>query len=799
MIAGDVEQMFRALPAFGGNPVGVTARQALLSRMEGATPGEHTQPWPQPSGPSFLSIFFPQYSAAPYSGSVSSATGLADGFWSEFAVAVLCQAMYNITSSLRSQLLSGKINDAVTAHNNSLRPHATALYGEVLKLGFPDFTNAFNAISDKAQALATYESHLQSDHYITALAALYHGQGGWPNPDWTLFHHWVKLSVLGASDAAIATIITTVKGKLTQQGVPFPASVEAGAWRSYDVWMNTTDASRRALSWQDISSAASGGILETVCTTFPGARMPSCMKEENSYEFTANGQPGNPYREAPSGSCFTAGTRVLMAGGATRPIEQLVPGDEVATLDGPRRVALVATPFRGERSLYALNGLPFRFTATHPFFHASLGKGEGQPRYASVSGWKLAERVPTFSARGVTALAAGASLAAYRDGAVSPFTVSGLVEEHAGGAHAGERLYDVLLDPEEGKDSHYIAGTEESLFVVSSEIPLLEDVPDAATSFIHLLAGAGEALSEGLSSIPDAAFPAAAERFALSLATTFLSHVMGEVTAESTAPTLRAEAVRTLGDAVPVQHLAGGLLAALSSAPALPPNAMAAAREAGGGYHWRLGSLIEQLLTHLGEDLQTLLALGWRRFPRAGEARTADTWALTLADLKLEGHSPLLCDEVAVDVRFAGESHWVEEAGARPGSRFVRHIDQVLYFDSGRGPSLPPKLEFAFFDKAGGARLPLWAEAHLPEQLHEGWGSFEVLVCDTDGNEAGRFSFDLRLLTPGEVAAEQEARARWSVEGPRALGLAIARKGAELLPEHLATFLAAEKARGSAA
>jgi uncharacterized protein YjbI with pentapeptide repeats len=66
-------------------------------------------------------------------------------------------------------------------------------------------------------------------------------------------------------------------------------------------------------------------------------------------------------------SCFVAGTRVAMADGTSRPIEQIAVGDQVLGRDGINRVVAVERPRLGTRRLYALNGGPFFVTAEHPF------------------------------------------------------------------------------------------------------------------------------------------------------------------------------------------------------------------------------------------------------------------------------------------------------------------------------------------------------------------------------------------------------------------------------------------------
>ncbi len=71
---------------------------------------------------------------------------------------------------------------------------------------------------------------------------------------------------------------------------------------------------------------------------------------------------GNPY------SCFTGDTRVVMADGTTRPIEEIAVGHLVVGAEGAiNRVESIETPRLGSRPLYALNGGHFFVTAEHPF------------------------------------------------------------------------------------------------------------------------------------------------------------------------------------------------------------------------------------------------------------------------------------------------------------------------------------------------------------------------------------------------------------------------------------------------
>jgi hypothetical protein len=67
-------------------------------------------------------------------------------------------------------------------------------------------------------------------------------------------------------------------------------------------------------------------------------------------------------------SCFIAGTMVLMADGALRPIEDIAVGDRVLAGDGINIVKELEVVTLGERSLYSINGGAEFVTAEHPFF-----------------------------------------------------------------------------------------------------------------------------------------------------------------------------------------------------------------------------------------------------------------------------------------------------------------------------------------------------------------------------------------------------------------------------------------------
>ncbi|MBC9248806.1 hypothetical protein A9179_00820 [Pseudomonas alcaligenes] len=733
--------MFTALPAFGANPVGVVAKAALLSRLEGATPGKHTQPWPRSAGPSFRDIFFPGYTPAAYTDNVSGSTGLNDDFWSGFAVATLCQAMYNITSSLRKQLKSGDIDNAVNNCNAQITSSALPLYAVALQQGYAPFTQAYNDCPDKPQALAAYSAQLQSSNYLNALAVQYHGQGGLPNFDWLLWHHWVKLSILGSPSSSINGIIASVKSSLASLQVPLPGNVDAGTWLTYNSWMSTTDPGRRRLDWNDIAGAARAGILERVCTYYPGARSMSCMDEENSYEFTANGQPGTGYRDTGGGGCcFAAGTGVLLADGSERPIETLQPGAQLATTAGPRRLALVARPWRAGRALYRLDELPIAVTATHPFLRFPQA---GQPALCSIDPLLLNARIPGLAALGIAPLGAGSPLLRLTaDGSPQAYPLRQL-QPLEGSGSADEQLYDLLLEPGP-EPAGYLVGGAGTYLAVSAEMPDIGAHADIAPGFLALTQSLYHELHNDIAGLHQDELAPLLERLAVQLGQQLLGSALQQVRQ-------RPPALRQSNLANADAHSATSAFFDLLARPH-GPNLRSSAQPS--DFNWQLNLLTEQLLGNLGDTLLAQLALGWRE---AGSAE-GDTLAISLFEVSLLNGQAFAAAPLELQLSLGEQRHVLEESRQRPSGPFSRAIDQVLYCPLADNGELAEQLSLACQDGTG---QTLRAQIYLPPRLDTGWRACEGLLRDHRDQVAGICRLDLRLLSSAAIEREQQRRQHW--------------------------------------
>ncbi|MFD2423689.1 hypothetical protein ACFSUI_05655 [Ralstonia solanacearum] len=158
-------------------------------------------------------------------------TGIGASDWSDGATATLCQSIHQLTSEARRNVDRGKADGAVDRFNGLLQQGQRLLnwYGYVFQRNWQAFATPFNAVagdvSAKSDALAQYRAALTSPAWLGA-KRLQLARGQWQNPEWELFHHYVKLLALGDSVGSIDTLIGTMGQQLS-----IPSTVAAGPGR----------------------------------------------------------------------------------------------------------------------------------------------------------------------------------------------------------------------------------------------------------------------------------------------------------------------------------------------------------------------------------------------------------------------------------------------------------------------------------------------------------------------------------------------------------------------------------------
>ncbi|MGZ7440311.1 Hint domain-containing homing endonuclease [Paenibacillus sp. TH7-28] len=793
-----VERLFAALPNLGTNETGAMARRVLVNRMKGATPGRATTPYIGVQGKKFIDIFFPHYSPMDYQGSVTNVTGLRDDFWSGLSVAVLCDAMWNITSDLRPQLRIERIRQTIAASMNRIYGSATSWYTYMLyQIGVRSELAAI-PVSRYPEAVTIYVNALRNPAWIQAKIVQYES-GNWANRDWELYHHWVKLAALGALDPVIDETIQY----LVSRQLPVPDEVRSGAWRTYRRWMSGD------IGWGDIRGEATAGILQEECYVYGG--VPSCMKESNSFEFTANSQPGNTYRQTPSSSCFERGTLVLMADGSRRPIEEVKLGQTVMTPDGPKPVLLVSTPLRARRQLYRFENCGFRFAATHPFVNYRSLRDSTQPTYLCADPLALINTVPTLSSFGVASLReAEGELCRYAEGGgisglpVPPITGSTDEDE-------SEVLYDLIVDFSPSGRSEYFAGDVNLMVLASSEIPRFNSSPEGSHAILAMLQGSADAVLKAMEPVPDQDFADVLHVALTAVSQGLLPAVLHE---------LQCEASGETGNGVP-----GNSQAAASADTALEAreelnvlNALEARvmdtletkvldalgyfAEGDGPdsvYNGRMGTLYDLLAAQFGMPFIAAIDLGWRNMTKLDEA-LATMLAVTVYALELDG-AFRLPQGVPLELRCtlssggAGSGSGASFENALPGFKasdvFCHTFDQSIYFDMWRPPAddAPWNLRFQLVDGSTGEPAGATGLLPLPNSLGDELRVMKALVQGKDGNPCGQITFDARPLNDLLYARETAARGEWTPEKKHILAAAFGPKAAEYLKRNISSAL----------
>lgn len=761
-----------ALPLQNGD-FSSTARNALVSRLKGATPGSHTQPWPRSSGPSFRSLFFPNYSPAKYEDQVSSILGFDNNWWSSFSVAALCQTMYQITSSLRPQLLIDNINATVNDKNNNLHTVAYKWYGFVLTQEFTPYKNALVAASDKNQLAQTYSDYLNTDAWVLAKKTQ-HVEGHWTNQDWELFNHWIKLMELGQTIDTINNLINNLKAK----GLPVPQIVDAGQWVNYLGWINPN-----FIDWNDLKAEASSGILAEECEVYPGSYMPSCMKEENSFEFTANSQPGNPYRQPPSGSCFTSRTKVLMGDGSIKAISAVKVGDEVRTPKGTAKVNIVATPPRAGRKLVSINDLNFGFTETHPWMTFSGVSQKQSPLFAAAHPLALMDSVPYFSPWGISALESS-------EVAIAGFsTQEGLQAVNVKkitdylSTDDTDTLYDLIVEMDADGISEYIIGDESDFFVVSSEVPRLETDPLAAFVIATLLVESWSIIQQTVLSKSEGQYSStlfhAFHTISSNLISKSIEYIQG-----NTLQKLEVNTALLTSPEAALQELATSF--------------MDLSTDGEPQYNQEKGYAFEILMRIFGNEVKEILALGWRKMTEVSQD-IATILAISVHSLELFGTEKISKNEnLKVVLSLQHDQHAEERSTVSDSGRSVPGyyyaFSEVLYFASWRSESSsdikqPWTLNLDFLLGSQDISLPLIAHIYLPKFVRNSYRRMYLSVLNPYQEKVGRLSLDLRLLNPELMAQELAAKKTWTEGDTQELALGIAHIAANLLKENLSFCL----------
>ena len=241
-----IEAMVNLMPDYSA---GRRLHDLYVNRLEGALPGNYSQLFG--TGPAFRGVFFPSWRADSLY-AIAGSTGMDDGWWNRFSIAVLCQAIQELASNIRGQMLTDKINADVAAYNAALRAHSATAYSGVLAAAYEPFAALLRQV-DRATAKQQFHDSLVAN---VLNRQLWYQAGMWTSPEWEMFNQYAKYLALGATAAEVDTMI----GDLIAAGLPVPGVVRQGAWQSYAEELRD----KPNIDVNDIRSACSQAIGRSV-------------------------------------------------------------------------------------------------------------------------------------------------------------------------------------------------------------------------------------------------------------------------------------------------------------------------------------------------------------------------------------------------------------------------------------------------------------------------------------------------------------------------------------------------------
>lgn len=733
----DIEAFVDVTPPYGTQTYGETVRMALINRLMGALPGYviENRAASLQTGVAWCKFFFPDYQPGPLHDAIGSLTGLDDAFWGGFSTALLCASIRQVAHETVSMVDSDKLDPALTSYNDQLREagRLVSLYAHVLARDWEPLARVLSE-TERESACTILLERLASESWRAQRRELME-TNDWANFDWDIFHYWVKLLALGADQVTINRAAADLATALA-----IPPSVSAGRWTHYFQWMRpAADPLRKAeISHAEFALQAAPGILMTrFKISPPHGRSPGAqyeIAEGYASSFMIKGQPGDRYRVVHQNSCFGAGTPVLMANGSVRSIEDVAPGDQVATPSGPAEVALVVRTPRAGRSLLRINGGAVTFTEGHPLLAApgaESGGKVGHSMFMAASPALTGQTIPTLSWLGVDQLAPGARLLGWHDHAPTTVTVARLDVERAN--DRDERVYDVVVWPDPLSDCQYIVCNGSENIVVAAELPLLSKAPLAMQVVLAVIDGLAGRLERVDQPEALAHFLSVAVNVALPMALHRASRMTG-----STAP-------------APVDVVLARTFERLRT---------------NGEYKAVYGRVLAMFVQSLGPAIDNAIALGFRSFaPTESLERDAQVMVLSLHDITFRKRAQAeLSKPVGIAVSQRGKAFYVSPAQIRPNTSdlpFLRRLNTLASLDLSDQQPLPT-IETVHFDLIIDGRIAFFGQAKVDIAGTLPLRRYSARLMDTAHRPAGRLSFDLRYLSQSEWAAEEAARPDWS-------------------------------------
>ncbi|UTY59610.1 hypothetical protein [Massilia sp. erpn] len=768
-----LKSLLEHVPSVDANPVGGAVRSAFQAWIWEYTPGEASYA----SGVSFKDVEFAHISFrdvlfdnADWLSRLRErhrAQGVSfptNGLPAEkLACAMLCEVIRAGTS------LGSRINEQATAKlldpaDAVFRDDCAGVYMQLYPEVFSEIVQWTEQIGGAAKAKEQYLALLKHPNFLNTEAAKALG-GDAPQAAWHWYHHWIKLSLLGASEAElVAVACDPILASLLIPGDVFPAGRN---WRRFSRWIISVDG--RLLFNHAVLSEACRNIGRSrpyyENNAIAGGDMNSYsysrMEQAEGYAIDFLDGVRSPGYDFTRGffSCFAPETLVLMADGTLCPITTVQPGDQVDTPAGPRTVRMnVAVPLAG-RTLYRFSGRVFAFTATHPFRLS----GDG-PIAAALDPAGAQAAMPGFAKSGIVGLHGVSTMQWMPHGTATP------VVERVCGDHlpASTMLHDLSVDAGPDDIPVYYAGDAKGVVLVLSEVPASRLSDWTVQAGLH-----AAALIADRRHPPAVLTTLAALHAAPGSADAWLGNAFCWALAEATRPQRLPLASTPV---TPTMLSVMERLAGVRSKTGAMAGSPVAASDAGMGgrgadvmeglvrYDYVAGGLIARMVANHALELDLLAAAAWQVVPR--EVPNPEVMAVAMGAVTLDpsciacGHSGRLSVDVSRGALMLGAlSPMVTEPASIAG--YQQRLATVDYLPL-RTPLAEDMTEFTLRCRWELPHTALeGAVTIFPSRTHPYWFA-TIPLWEPNGRLSARLSIPIRLLNAELMSVERSRCSDWT-------------------------------------
>lgn len=751
-IKGDIPLAIKKLVStIPDDSIGTWINTAYVNKAEGLLPGQFRgNEWAGVYDKSFRDAFFPYWSSlGGLEERINELTGLKDDWWQKFSIALVCQSIGYNTTSAKGRVKLKLVNKFLNDCNIVLHSSSTRFYAATLASRWPPLRTFLANTSNLPQAKKQYIQCLK-DNIQTR--QLWYINGMWKSPDWEMFHHYIKLLNLGATESEIDSLID----QLYKAGLPISPLVTKDKWRSYTSYLRQ----HPIIDHKDLIDSRTRPAMRVywgdkmhIIKYGRQAGLPYHTRYKVDYPSQFLDGPGKDFASSGGGSCFTGDTCILMADGTRKAIEDIKTGDMVCSLEGPRAVALKMTVLRRDRPLYSINGESFGFTDTHPFANALARLDESTPSFLTIDPDKLSSWVPALAQHGITELQMGSIVEAHdvASGEVEPWVIQSLDRYSQEEESKHQFVYDLMLVPNETGLSHYYAGSAEKFILVSTEMPDLYQSPMATVAFVQAFQ---KSIGKILSDFNDFAkkhpnpnkFKVVTEYVEKLYA--FRPMLMGSVVPMAIAANANSISSMNIPKGYSIENSIKGLVKGIAQLDEASNIIM--------------GVAFETIASALVAEIEMAAELGWRSLEKDIEG---DFASISVGELMLEGDHPIDLNstmELKVTLRYGdviSMTHIILDESDRVNTHWARYFDDVVYL---AGKTDEDDYIIQFEGRLVEEDIPIfktWINLPVDPIIY---GRRHLPIYSALGEYMGSLAIDIRGLSTKTVEEEKQRRDDWS-------------------------------------